>query len=124
MRDQTLFFSEKQEVTSSAASDNILEVKGDYWHGLHAVAQVATAFEGATSVTIELQTADKSDFSDQKTLFSLKYALSDLVAGKTLCKVCVPLGVKKYLRGYYTVEGAGSAGALDFFLMDNPGSNL
>lgn len=124
MRDQTLFFSENQEVTSSAVSQNVLEVNGDFWHGMFAVAQVGTKFAGATSVTIELETSDKSDFSDKKTLFSLKYALADLTEGKTLCKVCVPLGVKKYLRGNYTVEGSGSAGTLDFFLMDNPGSNL
>lgn len=124
MRDQTLFLSESQEVKASAASQNVLDVRGDLWHGLFAVAQVGKAFAGATSVTVALETADNSDFSDKKTLFSLKYALAELTEGKTLCKVCVPLGVKKYLRGYYTVEGSGTAGTLDFFLMDNPGSNL
>lgn len=120
--DQTLVLSDQQAVTATAASTHTADLGGgDVVHGLFVVARVGTAFAGLTDLKIELETADDAEFAASKQLFAAEYEVADLTADKTLLKVCLPLGCKKYLRGKYTVTGTGTAGTIDLFLTDNPG---
>lgn len=123
MRDETLFYSKEQALTATAASTNILDLGGgDVVHGLYFVMQVGTAFAGLTKVSASLETSDDESFTSSETVMTLpEYPVASLTAGAVLCKVCLPLGMKKYSRVKYTVTGTGTAGTISAFLMDNPG---
>ena len=126
MRDETLFYSKEQAVTATANSTNVLDLGGgDLVHGGYLVLQVGTAFAGVEKVVATLETADDAAFSSAETVIALpEYAVASLTAGKVLCKVCLPVGMKKYSRIKYTVTGTGTAGTISAFLMDNPGIGL
>lgn len=122
MLDNTLFYSDKQKVTATAESTNVLDLGGDVPHGLYLVAAVGTAFAGVTKMQIALETDDNSDFSAAQTLLLLpEYEGAALKENTVLAKVAMPLGLKKYSRVKYTVTGDGSAGDISVFLTDNPG---
>lgn len=123
MLDNTLFYSDKQKVTATAESTNVLDLGGgDVPHGLYLVAVVGTAFAGVTKMQIALETDDNSDFSAAQTLLLLpEYEGAALKENTVLAKVAMPLGLKKYSRVKYTVTGDGSAGDISVFLTDNPG---
>lgn len=123
MRDETLFYSKEQAVTATAASTNILDLGGgDVVHGLYFVMQVDKAFAGLTKVSASLETSDDESFTSSETVMTMpEYPVASLTAGAVLCKVCLPLGMKKYSRVKYTVTGTGTAGTISAFLMDNPG---
>lgn len=123
MLDNTLFYSDKQKVTATAESTNVLDLGGgDVPHGLYLVAAVGTAFAGVTKMQIALETDDNSDFSAAQTLLLLpEYEGAALKENTVLAKVAMPLGLKKYSRVKYTVTGGGSAGDISVFLTDNPG---
>lgn len=121
--DQLNVLSDAQEVTASAASENIIDQKaaGDAFAAPWLVGKVDTAFAGGTSYKIALETSDADTFSDKKELFSATFEPTDMTEGATLFKVRIPAGTLRYLRGYYTVSGTGSAGAVSLFVTDNPG---
>ncbi len=118
--DNTLVLSEEQTVTSTAASTNIVDQQAEGNAHTHAgfMVRVDQDFAGATSVKISLQTAETSNFSSSKELFSASFAVADLKAGKTLVKAVLPAGMLRYLRGYYTVTGTGTAGKLSMFITE------
>ena len=126
MRDETLFYSKEQAVTATANSTNVLDLGGgDLVHGLYLVLQVGTAFAGLTKLEATLETADDAAFSSAETVMTLPgYSAESLTENKVLCKVCLPVGMKKYSRIKYTVTGTGTAGTMSAFLMDNPGFGL
>lgn len=127
MLDKTLEFSRAQAVTASAASTNVLDLGGgNLHHGLYLVVKTGTAFATCTSVTPSIQTSDDSTFSSPETVATLPtFAVASLTASKVLAKVCLPIGLKKYVRMYYTVAGSNAtAGTLDAFLTDNPGIGI
>lgn len=126
MRDETLFYSKEQAVTATANSTNVLDLGGgDLVHGLYLVLQVGTAFAGLTKLVPTLETADDAAFSSAETVMTLPdYSAESLTENKVLCKVCLPVGMKKYSRIKYTVTGTGTAGTMSAFLMDNPGIGL
>ncbi len=119
--DQNAVFSEKQAVTATAASTNVVDqgaagnaVPG----GLFAVCRTDEAFAGLTGLKVALQTADDAAFTAAQELVSASFLAADLAAGKTLLALAVPKGAKRYLRAYYTVTGTGTAGRLSCFLTD------
>lgn len=118
--DNTLMLSEEQAVTSSCASTNIIDQQAAGDAHTHAAlgVRVDETFAGATGVKIALQTADASNFSSAKELLGVSFTAAELVAGKTLIKAVLPAGAKRYLRGYYTVTGTGTAGKLTMFVTD------
>ncbi len=71
-------FSDAQEVKSTAASTNIVEVlKGalkeiSFGQQIPLLVQVVEEFKGATSVKVAVQTSDKEDFSLIKKIFHLQ----------------------------------------------------
>lgn len=127
MLDNSLFLSDAQAVTASAPSTNVLDLGGGDLHNpLYFVAKVDVDFATLTSLTVALQTADTSDFASAETLATLPAcAVADLKAGKILCAVALPLGLKKFIRANYTVAGSNAtAGKVSAFLTDNPGVGL
>ena len=128
MLDNTLFFSDAQAITASAASSNVIQLNGgDLHHGLYLVLKVVGAdFATCTSITPSLQTSDESTFSSPTTAMTLPtYAVASLTNGTVLAKVCLPVGMKKFARLYYTVTGSNAtAGKMEAFLTDNPGIGI
>lgn len=120
--DQFNVLSDAQEVKASAASDKTIDqgAKGDAFVAPWLVAKVDTTFAGGTAYKIALETADDTTFSEGKTLFEITKATSDMTAGKELFKTRLPAGTLRYIRGYYTVTGTGTAGKISLFLTDNP----
>lgn len=123
MRDETLFYSKEQALTATANStDTLCLGGGDIVHGLYFVLQVGKAFAGLTKVAVSLETSDDEAFTSPETVMALpEYPVASLTENAVLCKVCLPLGMKKYSRVKYTVTGKGTAGTINAFLMDNPG---
>ena len=120
--DKNTILSDAQAITTTAASTNTLDLTAAgnaVAGGLFAVCRTDVAFAGATSVQVSLQTADNSAFSSATTLLSVTFAAADLAAAqKLLMAMALPLGLKRYVRAYYTVTGTATAGKLSFFLTD------
>ena len=121
--DSTLMLSDKQAVTASAASENIIDQTGAGGAHRHAavVAQADEDFAGLTNLKISLQTCADSAFASPVELAAATFALADLKAGKALLKMALPSGALRYIRGYYTVSGTGTAGKISLFITDEPG---
>ena len=120
--DQLNVLSDAQEVKASAASENIIDqkAKGDAFAAPWLVARVDTAFAGGTAYKIALETANDSSFTGAKVLFEMAVDPDDMVADAVLFKARLPEGTLRYIRGYYTVTGTGTAGKISLFLTDNP----
>lgn len=119
--DKLLMFSEKQAVTTTATSTDVIDlgpIDGtrrdigvgyplEFWTTVNTTATAA----GAATVNVQLQTSP--DNSTWTTIASSgDLALSALVAGKRIVSQKVPSGVQKYLRVNYTVgTGPLTAGA-------------
>ena len=118
--DNTLVLSEKQSVLSTAASTNVVDQHAAGGAHTHAafVVRVDETFAGSTAVKIALETADASGFGTKKEVFAATIAAADLVAGATVIKAVLPAGLLRYIRGYYTVTGTGTAGKLSLFITD------
>lgn len=119
--DKLLMFSEKQAITASAASTDVIDLgpidgtRRDIGVGyplefLAIVDTTATA-DGAATLNVQLQTSP--DNSTWTTIYdSGALALAALTAGKRLFSAKVPAGVQRYLRVNYTVgTGPLTAGA-------------
>lgn len=121
--DSTLMLSDKQAVTASAASENIIDqtAAGDAHRHAAVVAQADEDFAGLTSLKISLQTCADSAFASPVELAAATFALADLKAGNALLKMALPSGALRYIRGYYTVSGTGTAGKISLFITDEPG---
>lgn len=118
--DNTLVLSEKQAVLASAASTHVVDQAAAGNAHTHAafVVRVDETFAGCTAVKVSLETSDASGFGSKKELFAASFATADLVKGATLVKAVLPKGLLRYIRGYYTVTGTGTAGKLSMFITD------
>lgn len=118
--DNTLVLSEEQSVKSTAASTNVVDQQAAGGAHTHAafIVRVDETFAGSTSVKIALETSAASNFGTKKEVFSTSLAVADLTAGATVIKAALPAGLLRYIRGYYTVTGTGTAGKLSMFITD------
>ena len=118
--DNSLVLSEEQAVLSTAASTNVVDQGAAGNAHTHAafVVRVDETFAGSTAVKIALETSDASNFGTKKEVFATSVAVANLVAGATVAKVVLPAGLLRYIRGYYTVTGTGTAGKLSLFITD------
>ena len=67
--------------------------------------QIPTAMAGMTSVTFQLTTDSDSAFGTEVSLISTgAVAVASLTKGKSYL-IPIPLGVKRYIRGYITSTG-------------------
>ena len=118
--DNTLVLSEQQAVTASAASTNVVDQQAAGNAHSHAalVVRVDETFAGATGVKIALETADASGFGTKKEVFSIAPSVASLTKGATVVKAILPAGLLRYIRGYYTITGTGTAGKLSMFITE------
>ena len=120
--DQMNVFSDKQALRSTGASTNTVDLSaaGNAVQGaLFVVGHVDTAFAGATQVVAAVQTATDSAFTTPITLASFTLNATALADTKSpLFAAVVPVGLKRYLRVYYTVTGTVTAGNISCFLTD------
>lgn len=118
--DNTLVLSEGQTVLSSAASTHVVDQTAAANVHTHAflVVRVDETFTGASAVKIALETAAASNFSTKKEVFATSLAVASLTKGATVVKIVLPAGLMRYIRGYYTVTGTGTAGKLSMFITD------
>ncbi|MBR3603334.1 MAG: hypothetical protein IKL48_01370 [Elusimicrobiaceae bacterium] len=118
--DTSLLLSDKQAVVASGASEHVIDqtAAGDMAGHVMVVAQVAEDFAGLSGLKISLQTSNQADFAGMEELAAVSLKTEDLKAGKTLLKMVLPLGAKRYIRGYYDVTGSATAGKLSLFLTD------
>lgn len=118
--DASLVLSNAQAVTASGASTHTIDqqAKGHTHHRCAFLARVEETFAGLTNLKISLQTSDTADFASAEELASVSAAGAYLTAGQVLLKVPFPLGARRYIRGYYTVTGTGTAGKVSLFVAD------
>lgn len=119
--DQNTVLSDGQQIRASGASANVIDngAAGNAAAGaLFIVCQTEETFAGVTALEVALQTSDTPSFTSVSTLAKASFAAADLTAGKLLLAAPVSLGMKRYLRAYYTVTGTGTAGKLSCFLTD------
>ncbi|ECD1688546.1 hypothetical protein EWD09_19180 [Salmonella enterica subsp. enterica serovar Newport] len=119
--DKLLMLSEKQAVTASAASADVIDLgpidgtRRDIGVGypLEFWATVDTTATAAGAATLNVQLQTSPDNSTWTTIYdSGALALAALTAGKRLFSAKVPAGVQRYLRVNYTVDtGPLTAGA-------------
>ena len=118
--DKLLIFSEGQKITATANSSVL-----DFGEAGDAVGQELTlevrsaaAFTGTTAtLQVKLQTSSDNFSSDTTdVVLSPAVTVTAFPAGKTIFKVRVPQGLKRYARLAYTVTGTISAGSVTAFL--------
>ena len=121
--DEEALFSDAQAVTESAASTNVVKVNGDIGKGepVEILAQVVEDFAGLTSLTLAVQTCDTEDGDYEDLITTSAVEAADLTAGYKFPIKFLPIGIKNYLRLYYTVSGTATAGAVTAGIVD--GSN-
>lgn len=131
--DALAVFADAQTGTTSAASTDIMDLLsyGDAFDHAWLVIRVDTAYtavSGAPTNTFQIQTADNSDFISGAPVTlaqSAAFVAADLTANKTVWKVQLPTGLKRYLRVYKSAgtTTAGnviwSAGAYDAFIVSD-----
>lgn len=107
--DDHLVMSDKQAVTASAASTNVIDLGaagiGD-GRGLRLLLNVdeAATASGAATVGFTLQTAVDAVFSTPVQLtVAPAIPKADIVKGATLLEFTIPPSVLRYVRMYYTV---------------------
>lgn len=118
--DNTLVLSEGQAVLATAASTNVVDqgAAGNAHSHAAFIVRVDQTFAGSTAVKVALETSAASNFGTKKEVFAVSLAAADLVAGATVVKAVLPAGLLRYIRGYYTVTGEGTAGKLSLFITD------
>jgi len=114
--DNTLTFApEETPITASGVVGNVIDNKesGSAYNEVFALAKVNADFVGGTTLAINIETADKEDFLDVKTLLTGKViAVADLLKDKILLKERLPFGIKRYMRAVAVADGTFSAGSV------------
>ncbi len=114
--DEQGLFSNKQAITASCVSENILDMgqrEVSFGTPVELFVQVAEDFNNLTSLTIKVQTATDEAFSDVVDLIEHKMTLDELVKGAVSKISFLPKGNLGYMRLNYTVTGtAPTQGAI------------
>lgn len=119
--DKELLFSHAQKITKSQASEKCLDLGVMEGTGMpiFPTVQVAEGFAGLETLTVHIQSsnADKPleslAESDWQTILSSKVlAAEDVAKSCSLAFGSLPPKAGKYLRVYYEVDEAASAGAI------------
>lgn len=121
--DRTLLFSDRQAITASAASTNVVDLgeTGTVYGASSAVVRdigngtpipltvaITEGFNNLTSMTIAIQVDDNAGFTSAKTVsVTPAIVLADLGAGDDVTMPdYIPRGAnERYMRLYYTVTG-------------------
>lgn len=116
--DKNLQLSDKQVLTSGAASTNIVDTlaAGDaiapYGALFHVLINTAVTSSGSASIIFDLQTATDAAFTTPVTLFSSgAIAKASLGLAAVPVNVVIPTGCLQFLRAWYTLSvGTPNAG--------------
>lgn len=129
--DALLMMSNAQAVTSSAASSSVIDTlaAADAYGSLawvHVAVQTAVTADGAATVQFEIQTSADEAFGSYDTLaITGAIGKATLVAGYRPLSFQLPLGVKRYLRAYYTVAtGPLTAGKFDCMIVADENARI
>ena len=106
--DEQGLFSNKQAVTESCVSENVLDMgKREVSFGtpVGLFIQIAETFNNLTSLSIKVQTSMEEDFSSSVDLVKQKMLLEELTKGAVFSIKFLPKGNLGFLRLVYTVDG-------------------
>ena len=121
--DRTLLFSDRQAITATATSTNLVDLgaTGTVYGASAPMVRdvgigeaiplhcgVTESFNNLTSLTISIEVDDNAAFTSARTVFtSPAYTLAQLASGKTkLLPQTLPVGTnERYVRLRYTVAG-------------------
>lgn len=106
--DEQGLFSNKQLVTKSCVSENILDLgKREVSFGtpVELFIQVSETFNNLTSLAVKVQTSSDEEFSDTVDLIEHIMPLADLYKGSISTIKFLPKGNLGYMRLSYTVTG-------------------
>ena len=107
--DEQGLFSNKQAITSSCVSENILDLgKREVSFGtpVELFIQIAETFNNLTSLNIKVQTSIDEDFLDSIDLIEHTMLLDELEKGEVSSIKFLPKGNLGYMRLSYTVVGS------------------
>ncbi len=126
--DNELIFSDKQAITATAASTNVLDlgsVDAGNSDNLFVSVSVDEGFTNLTSLGIKLQSASNAAFTTPvDSSLSSTVLLADLTAGTEAVKAKLPFDLERYVRMYYTVTGtAPDAGEVTASIVTNLQTN-
>ncbi len=106
--DEQGLFSNKQAITKSCVSENVLDMgKREVSFGtpVGLFIQIAETFNNLTSLSIKVQTSMEEDFSSNVDLVEQKMLLDELTKGAVSSIKFLPKGNLGFLRLVYTVDG-------------------
>lgn len=106
--DEQGLFSNKQAITESCVSENVLDMgKREVSFGtpVGLFIQIAETFNNLTSLSIKVQTSMEEDFSSSVDLVEQKMLLKELTKGAVSSIKFLPKGNLGFLRLVYTVDG-------------------
>ena len=107
--DEQGLFSNNQKVTTSVASENVLDLgKREVSFGtpVELFIQVSEDFNNLTSLDVKVQTSVDEDFSDSVDLIEQTMTLAELTQGAVSAIKFLPKGNLGYMRLFYTVNGS------------------
>ncbi|TIH20180.1 hypothetical protein D0S45_02225 [Marinifilum sp. JC120] len=127
--DKELCFCEEQAVTSSAVSQNVINVGEDCGSGGNVKLKVMVDgedFVSLTSLRVGLQASEAEDFSLFDTLFeSGSISVADLKQGYSFPLPSLPVTHKGFLRLSFTVTGSNAtAGRVSGYLIMDDQTNI
>ena len=105
--DEQALFSDKQKITATATSTNVVKVNGDIGKGepVELLAQVVETFAGLTSLTLTVQTCDTENGSYEDLVSTGAILAADLVAGYKFPIKFLPVGNKHAYTHTYVYGG-------------------
>lgn len=120
-------FSDAQDVTVSAESDNVVDLlaaRRGAGEKLQIACNVQTTFVGGTSIAVSLQSSAAAAFGSYTTHWTgPAIGVASLAAGYRFELPDLPDDIARYVRLYYTVVGTFTAGYLDAALVKDKQSN-
>ncbi len=106
--DEQGLFSDKQAITASCVSENVLELGNrevSFGTPIGIFIQIAEDFNNLTDLTIKVQTSMQEDFSESVDLIEQTMKLQELVKGAVSTIKFLPKGNLGYVRLSYVVTG-------------------
>lgn len=108
-------FCNAQAITGEAVSENVVAFgNGECSFGttIPLLIQVVEAFEGATSLEVQIQTATDKEFTEPKTIISSVMNEETLVEGSKCAITFLPKGNLGYMRLNFVPTGSPTAGKI------------
>lgn len=123
MLDSLLMFSDKQSVTVTTTSTNIIDLGKDreisFGNPVPLLIRIMEDFNNLTTLTFSVETSASEDFAESVELANSVVTLANLKKGSLVPITFMPTGNKGFVRLKYTVTGtAPSTGKVSVYLTD------